>query len=285
MKVAWTKIQSCYKQHQTVSQSTPINQQALPLHLMVPVSFSCWRNSRGHCCATWKSQKKWHQRQKKKKKASEGGSQRSGCAAAREHKDSCILYLPPLTNHILFCNTLNQITHLMNKMWFHSKGNILISQIQYPRRYMPILGVNRWSVNSMSIHWVRNSCYWCGWCDWQQKGTDAACISLWFERICRFRKAPSRSKWLAKYRRKTPPPASLGRNINSENLSQAAISDHIRVLFEAAQSPRVTSSHLHTETNICSQQKGLRVLNCHGWIDVAQREHMQRLKSQSESNR
>lgn len=38
---------------------------------------------------------------------------------------------------------------------------------------------------------------------------------------------------------------------------------------------------LHTETHICSQQKALRVLNCHGCINAAQREHMQRLKSES----
>lgn len=42
---------------------------------------------------------------------------------------------------------------------------------------------------------------------------------------------------------------------------------------------------LHTERNICCQQKGLRVLNCHGCINAAQREHMQRLKSESESKR
>lgn len=199
-------MQSCYKQHQTVSQSTPINQQALPLHLMVPLSFSYGGNIRGHCCATWKAQKKWHPKKKEKKKPTEGGRERGGCAAA-EHKDSCILYLLPLTNHILFCNTLNQITYLMNKMWFHSKGNILISQIQYLRQYMPILGVNRWSVNSMSIHRVRNSCYWCGWCDWQQKAVNAAWekelhavawIFFCFERICRFWKAPSKSNDLCK---------------------------------------------------------------------------------------
>lgn len=38
MKVAWKKTRSCHKQRQTVSQSPPIKQQALPLHLMVPVS-------------------------------------------------------------------------------------------------------------------------------------------------------------------------------------------------------------------------------------------------------
>lgn len=78
----------------------------------------------------------------KKTQPTEGGGECGGGAAA-EHKDSCILYLPPLTNHILFCNTLNQITYLMNKMCFHSKSNILISQIQYLRQYLPILEVNR----------------------------------------------------------------------------------------------------------------------------------------------
>lgn len=146
MKVAWKKIQSCYKQHQTVSQSPPIKRRALPLHLMVSVSLSPAEETLGGTVVPPENLNRngtKGKKKKKKKQPTEGGSQRGGGGAAAEHKDSCILYLPPLTNHILFCNTLNQITQLMNKTCFHSKGNIPISQIQYLRQYLPILGVNR----------------------------------------------------------------------------------------------------------------------------------------------
>lgn len=113
---------------------------------MVPVSLSPVEETLGGTVVPPENLKRNGTKGKKKTKKTqptEGGSQqRSGCAAA-EHKDSCILYLLPLTNHILCCNTLNQITYLMNKTWFHSKGNILIPQIQYLRQYLPILGVNR----------------------------------------------------------------------------------------------------------------------------------------------
>lgn len=180
-------------------------------------------------------------------------------------------------------------------MWFHSKGNILISQIQYLRQYLPILGVNRWSVNSMSIHRVRNSCYWCGWWDWQQKATDAAwhkeprldaCIFLCSERICRFWKPPSKSKWLVQ-NTVAKHPRAWAVILTAKIFPR----QQYQTIYVFCLKPRIPVALdlliwvLLTETNICSQQKGLRVLNCHGCINAAQREHMQRLKSESESKR
>lgn len=120
------------------------------------LSFSCWGNIRWQCCATWKPSKEMLSKTREVSKV------------AMQHENTkAPAYMLPLINHILFRNTLNQITYPMKRMWFHSKSNILISQIQYQRQYQPILEVNRWSVTNMSINWVKNSCYWFGWCDWQ----------------------------------------------------------------------------------------------------------------------
>lgn len=135
MKVTWKKAQSCHQQRQTVSQSTlPPSAPDGPLVSRSPVE-----ETLGGTVVPPENLQRNDTKVKKEKKS----PVKEVVSVAAEHKDSCILYLLPLTNYILFCNTLNQITYLMNKMWFHSKSNILISQIQYLRQYLPILEVNR----------------------------------------------------------------------------------------------------------------------------------------------
>lgn len=120
-------------------------------------------------------------------------------------------------SEITFCSAifLNQITYLMNKMWFHSKSNIPISQIQYRRQYQPILEVNRWSVNNMSVHRVKNSCYWYGWwCDWQRAVETV--VKCWLRKASRYevivetcrlntaRYSPLCFRWLCRFWRAPP---------------------------------------------------------------------------------
>lgn len=107
-----------------------------------------------------------------------------------------------------------------------------------------------------------------------------------FERICRLWKAPSKSKWLVQ-NTVAKHPRAWAVILTAKIFPRP----QYQTVYVFCLKPRIPVALdlliwvLRTETNICSQQKGLRVLNCHGCINASQREHMQRLKSESESKR
>lgn len=98
MKVAWKKIQSCHKRHQTVSQSPPIKQQALPPHLMVPDSLFPDEETLGGTVVPPENPKRNDRREREKNRRRSPLKEAVGTVVVQQQKQR-LLYPVPAAAH------------------------------------------------------------------------------------------------------------------------------------------------------------------------------------------